>query len=230
MYKIVLLRHGQSQWNLENRFTGWTDVGLSQRGIEEAKNAGKSLKENGFTFDLAYTSYLKRAIKTLHYALEEMDELWVPEIKSWKLNERHYGALQGLNKAQTAEEYGKEKVHQWRRSYDVRPPLLTTQDERYCGKKNKYKHISKDEIPLGENLKDTVERVIPYWEKEISKQILDSKKIIIAAHGNSLRALVKHLENISEEEIPGIEIPTGKPLVYELDENLKVLQKYYIES
>ncbi|MDF1611952.1 2,3-diphosphoglycerate-dependent phosphoglycerate mutase [Stygiobacter electus] len=228
MYKVVLLRHGESEWNKLNLFTGWTDVDLSEKGIEEAKQAGKVLKQESFTFDIAFTSVLKRAIKTLNLALEELDLLWIPVIKNWRLNERHYGALQGLNKAETAEKYGNEKVKIWRRSYDVPPPALDENDERYPGKDPRYADLNKKDIPLTESLKLTVDRFLPYWFDTIAPTIKSGKKVIIAAHGNSLRALVKYLDNISEEEITELNIPTGIPLVYELDENLKPIKHYYL--
>jgi 2,3-bisphosphoglycerate-dependent phosphoglycerate mutase len=228
MYKLVLTRHGQSKWNLENRFTGWTDVDITEVGESEARSAGKLLKEAGFEFDLAYTSVLTRAIKTLHLILEEMDLLWIPEIKDWKLNERHYGALQGLNKAETAEKHGDEQVHIWRRSYDVKPPALEESDDRNPKNDPRYVGLNPEDLPLVEDLEATVERVLPYWEEEIVPKIKSGKKIIISAHGNSLRALVKHLDGLSGEEIVGVEIPTGKPIVYELDENLKPINKYYL--
>ncbi|MCX7876434.1 MAG: 2,3-diphosphoglycerate-dependent phosphoglycerate mutase [Melioribacteraceae bacterium] len=228
MYKVVLLRHGESEWNKLNLFTGWTDVDLSEKGIEEAKQAGKVLKQEGYTFDIAFTSVLKRAIKTLNFALEELDLLWIPVIKNWRLNERHYGALQGLNKAETAEKYGNEKVKVWRRSYDVPPPALEENDERYPGKDPRYADLDKKDVPLTESLKLTVDRFLPYWFDTIAPTIKSGKKVIIAAHGNSLRALVKYLDNISEEEITELNIPTGIPLVYELDENLKPIKHYYL--
>lgn len=228
MYKVVLLRHGESVWNKENRFTGWTDVGLSERGVEEANSAGRILKEEGYAFDIAFTSVLRRAISTLHICLDVMDLLWIPERKSWRLNERHYGALQGLNKAETAEKYGDEQVHIWRRSYDTPPPKLTPEDDRYPGHDPRYADLTQSELPLTECLKDTVARFLPYWHEEIAPVISSGKKVIIAAHGNSLRALVKYLDDISDEEIPGLNIPTGAPLVYELDENLKPLTHYYL--
>lgn len=228
MYKIVLLRHGQSDWNKENRFTGWTDVDLSEKGIEEAKEAGRLLKEEGYTFDIAFTSVLKRAIRTLWIVLDELDLMWIPVRRNWQLNERHYGALQGLNKTETAEKHGDEQVHIWRRSYDTRPPALEPDDERFPGNDPRYKDLTKDELPLTECLKDTVERFLPYWEKEIVPVIKEGKKVIIAAHGNSLRALVKHLDNVPEDEIVSLNIPTGIPLVYELDENLKPIKHYYL--
>lgn len=228
MHKIVLIRHGESTWNKENRFTGWTDVDLTEKGTEEAKKAGKILKSEGYTFDLAYTSVLKRAIKTLWVALDEMDLTWIPVINNWKLNERHYGALQGLNKSETAEKYGEEQVHIWRRSYDVPPPEMTRNDERYAGLDPRYKNLSEEEIPLTESLKETVARVVPYWENEIAPQVKDGKKIVISAHGNSIRALIKYLDNVPEDKIVGLNIPNGTPLVYELDENLKPIKNYYL--
>lgn len=228
MYKIILLRHGESTWNKENRFTGWTDVDLSDKGIQEAKNAGQLLKKEGYTFDLAFTSTLKRAIRTLWLASDEMDLLWVPVIKSWTLNERHYGALQGLNKAETAAKHGEEQVKIWRRSYDVPPPALDIQDSRHPSFEEKYNSIDQKLLPATESLKETVARVIPYWENTISPEIKNGRKIIIAAHGNSLRALVKYLDNISEKEILELNIPTGIPLVYELDERLKPITHYYL--
>jgi 2,3-bisphosphoglycerate-dependent phosphoglycerate mutase len=228
MYKIVLIRHGESVWNKENKFTGWTDVDLSEKGYQEALDAGKQLKDEGFTFDLAYTSVLSRAIKTLWNVLNVMDLVWIPVIKSWRLNERHYGALQGLNKAETAAKYGQDQVKIWRRSYDVPPMPLEKNDERYPGNDRRYSELSKKELPLTECLKDTVERVVPYWEKEIVPQIKTGKKIIIAAHGNSLRALVKYLDNISDNDIVNLNIPTAIPLVYELSEDLKPIKSYYL--
>ncbi|MDO5018109.1 MAG: 2,3-diphosphoglycerate-dependent phosphoglycerate mutase [Lagierella massiliensis] len=228
MKKLVLVRHGQSEWNLQNKFTGWVDVDLSEKGYEEAKESGRLIKEAGFEFDYAYTSVLKRAIKTCNIILEEIDQMWIPVKKSWRLNERHYGALQGLNKKETADKYGDEQVHIWRRSYDTLPPLLVENDEGYQGKDRKYKNLPKGTVPFGENLKVTLERVIPYWEDEIAPKILEDKNILIAAHGNSLRALVKHIENISDDEIMGLEIPTGHPMVLELDEELKLIKKYYL--
>jgi len=228
MHKIVLLRHGESDWNRENRFTGWTDVDLSEKGVQEAKAAGQVLKKEGFTFDLAFTSVLKRAIRTLWITLAEMDLMWIPEIKSWRLNERHYGALQGLNKAETAAKFGEQQVHVWRRSYDIRPPELEKSDERYPGHDPRYHDLSENELPLTECLKDTVERFLPYWHDAIVPKIQDGKKVIIAAHGNSLRALVKYLDKISDNEIVGLNIPTGMPLVYELNEKLEPLKSYYL--
>ncbi len=228
MYKIVLLRHGESTWNKENRFTGWTDVDLSEKGKEEAKNSGKLLKSEGFTFDLAFTSSLKRAIRTLWLASDEMDLLWVPVIKSWTLNERHYGALQGLDKAETAAKHGEEQVKIWRRSYDVPPPALDETDKRHPKFDVRYKDIDTKYLPATESLKDTVARVVPFWENVIVPEIKKGKKIVIAAHGNSLRALVKYLDNVSEKDILELNIPTGTPLVYELDSNLKPLKHYYL--
>lgn len=228
MYKLVLLRHGESTWNKENRFTGWTDVDLSEKGVEEAKTAGIILKKEGYIFDIAFTSFLKRAIRTLWIVLEEMDLMWIPELKSWRLNERHYGALQGLNKAEMAEKFGSELVHQWRRSYDVPPPKLEKSDPRYTANDPRYKNLDEKDIPLSECLKDTVIRFMPYWHEEIAPLILQDKRIIIVAHGNSLRALVKHLDNIPDEEIPGLNIPTGIPLVYHLDNNLMPVEKFYL--
>ncbi len=228
MYKIVLLRHGESEWNKENRFTGWTDVDLSDKGVAEAVAGGNLMKEAGFEFDLAYTSVLKRAVRTLNLALEQMDLLWIPVVKTWRLNERHYGALQGLNKAETAKKYGDEQVHIWRRSYDIQPPALTADDERFPGKDRRYADLSKDELPLTECLKDTVARFLPFWHETVAPAIKSGKKIIIAAHGNSLRALVKYLDNIPEDEIVELNIPTGVPLVYELDADLKPIKHYYL--
>ncbi|HQV88458.1 MAG TPA: 2,3-diphosphoglycerate-dependent phosphoglycerate mutase [Nitrosomonas sp.] len=228
MKKIVLLRHGESTWNKENRFTGWTDVDLTPKGLQEAQVAGQLLREHGFTFDIAYTSVLKRAIRTLWITLDEMDQMWIPIHHTWRLNERHYGALQGLNKAETAAKYGDEQVLIWRRSYDTRPPALTMDDDRYPGTDPRYKNLSQDEIPLTECLKDTVARFLPYWNTTIAPQIQTGKSVIIVAHGNSLRALVKYLDNMSEEEILNCNIPTGVPLVYELDDNMKPIQNYYL--
>jgi 2,3-bisphosphoglycerate-dependent phosphoglycerate mutase len=228
MYKIVLLRHGESEWNLANRFTGWTDVGLTEKGISEAREAGKLMREAGLTFDVAYTSVLKRAIKTLFLALEEMDALWIPVHKDYRLNERHYGALQGLNKAETAEKYGDEQVLQWRRSYDIPPPELTSDDERYPGNDPRYADLNESELPLTESLKLTYERLLPYWNETLVPAIKSGEKVITAAHGNSLRAIVKHLDDMDEASIVKLNIPTGVPLVYELDANLKPLKKYYL--
>lgn len=228
MYKIVLLRHGESTWNKENRFTGWTDVDLSEKGREEAKRAGEVLRAEGYTFDVAFTSVLKRAIRTLWFVLDELDLMWIPTTKAWQLNERHYGALQGLNKAETAAKFGDEQVLIWRRSYDTPPPALTPDDERYPGRDPRYAGLSQDELPLTESLKETVARVIPYWQREIVPVIKAGKRVIIVAHGNSLRALVKYLDGMSEEAIIKLNIPTGAPLVYELDENLKPIKSYYL--
>lgn len=226
--KLVLVRHGESVWNKENRFTGWTDVDLSEKGVEEANAAGEILKKEGYVFDIAYTSVLKRAIKTLWYVLDATDLLWIPVEKSWRLNERHYGALQGLNKAEMAAKYGEEQVHIWRRSYEVRPPALTPEDERYPGRDPKYAGMEERQIPWCESLQDTVARFLPYWQKEIAPRIHEGKRVIIAAHGNSLRALVKNLEKISDEDIAELNIPTGVPLVYELDKKLQPKKKYYL--
>jgi 2,3-bisphosphoglycerate-dependent phosphoglycerate mutase len=227
-YKLVLLRHGQSIWNLENLFTGWTDVGLSEQGVEEAHNSGKLLREEGYEFDVAYTSVLKRAIKTLWIAMEEMDMEWLPVHRAWQLNERHYGALQGLNKAQTAEKFGDEQVHIWRRSYDVPPPALDFNDERHPRFDRRYAGLSKDELPNCESLKDTVARMLPYWHNTIAPVVKSGQRVLISAHGNSLRALVMYLDKISEEEIPGLNIPTGIPLIYELDTELQPVKHYYL--
>lgn len=228
MYKVVLLRHGESTWNKENRFTGWTDVDLSERGREEAQRAGEVLRSEGYTFDVAFTSVLKRAIRTLWYVQDVLDLMWIPTFKAWQLNERHYGALQGLNKSEMAAKYGEEQVLIWRRSYDVPPPALTPDDERYPGHDRRYAGLSKEQLPLTESLKDTVARVLPYWNAEIAPVIKSGKRVIIAAHGNSLRALVKYLDNLSEEAIIKLNIPTGVPLVYELDEALKPIKSYYL--
>ncbi len=228
MYKIVLLRHGESQWNMENRFTGWADVDLTEKGKNEAKSAGQLLKENGFTFDKAYSSVLKRAIRTLWIALDELELLWIPVKRSWTLNERHYGGLTGLNKAETAEQYGEEQVLIWRRSYDTPPPALDKSSEYYPGNDIRYNGLSESQLPLTECLKDTVERVVPYWNEKIAPDIKAGNKLVIAAHGNSLRALVKYLDNISDEEILKLNIPTGVPLVYELDADLKPIKSYYL--
>ncbi len=228
MYKLVLLRHGESTWNKENRFTGWTDVDLSEKGIEEAKKAPNYLKDAGFIFDIAYTSVLKRAIRTLWFTLDGMDLMWIPVIRNWRLNERHYGALQGLNKAETAAKYGDEQVLIWRRSYDTPPPKLEPDDPRNPAKDPRYKELESSEVPLTECLKDTVARVLPFWKKEIAPTIKKGKRVLIAAHGNSLRALVKYLDNISDQDIVHLNIPTGMPLVYELDNNLKPIKNYYL--
>ncbi|MDQ7797620.1 MAG: 2,3-diphosphoglycerate-dependent phosphoglycerate mutase [Candidatus Edwardsbacteria bacterium] len=228
MPQIVLLRHGESAWNKENRFTGWTDVDLSPQGIAEAQAAGQILRKEGYSFDLAYTSVLKRAVRTLWIALDELDLMWIPVVNSWRLNERHYGALQGLNKAETAAKYGQEQVKIWRRSYDVPPPPLEMADQRYPGKDPRYAGLSRDELPLGECLKDTVERFLPCWHGTIVPAVRAGRRVIIAAHGNSLRALVKHLDNVSENDIVELNIPTGIPLVYHLDESLKPVKSFYL--
>lgn len=226
--KLVLIRHGQSIWNQENRFTGWYDIDLSEQGRREAAQGGKLLKQEGYTFDIAFTSVLKRAIRTLWIALDELDLMWIPVVRDWRLNERHYGGLQGLNKSETAAQYGDEQVLIWRRSYDICPPELTRQDKRYPGHDPRYAHLSEKEIPLTESLAKTVDRVVPFWKEQIVPQIKDGKKVLIAAHGNSLRALVKYLDSMSNEEILKLNIPTGVPLVYELDENLKPVKHYYL--
>ncbi len=228
MHKIVLLRHGESVWNKENRFTGWTDVDLSEKGLNEAQKAGILLKQEGFTFDVAFTSVLKRAIRTLWITLDEMDLMWIPVVNSWRLNERHYGGLQGLNKSEMAEKYGEEQVLIWRRSYDIRPLALEKTDQRYPGNDPRYKDMDEKDIPLTECLKDTVTRFLPYWFDTIVPIIKSGKKVIIAAHGNSLRALVKHLDNISDNDIVQLNIPTGIPLVYELNNDLKPIKHYYL--
>ena len=228
MYKLVLLRHGESTWNKENRFTGWTDVDLSEKGLQEAREAAVTLKSSGYTFDIAYTSVLKRAIRTLWLTLDGMDLMWIPVIRSWRLNERHYGALQGLNKAETAAKFGDEQVLVWRRSYDVPPPALESNDPRFPGADPRYKLLPKDQLPLTECLKDTVARVLPFWHETIAPSIKSGQKVLIAAHGNSIRAMVKYLDNIAEDKIVGLNIPTGWPLVYELDGNLKPIKNYYL--
>lgn len=228
MHRLVLIRHGESTWNLDNRFTGWTDVDLSPRGVEEARAGGRLLRDEGYTFDIAYTSVLKRAIRTLHIALEEMDLVWLPEVKDWRLNERHYGGLQGLNKAETAAKYGDEQVLIWRRSYADPPPPLEREDDRFPGNDRRYSALRPEDLPLTESLKETVARVLPCWHGLIAPQIRAGQRVIIAAHGNSLRALVMHLDNISEQEIVGLNIPTGIPLVYELDDDLKPTRHYYL--
>ena len=228
MYKLVLLRHGESVWNKENRFTGWIDVGLSEKGVIEAKEAGRVLKEEGFVFDVAYTSVLKRAIKTLWLAQEEMDLMWIPVHHSWRLNERHYGGLQGLNKAETVEKHGMDQVKIWRRSYDVPPPALTPDSPYYPGRDRRYAGVPKAELPLTECLKDVVARFLPYWHETLAPAVKTGQQVIIAAHGNSLRALVKFLDKIPDEEISGLNIPTGIPLVYELNDDLTPLKHYYL--
>ncbi len=228
MYKLVLLRHGQSTWNMENRFTGWTDVGLSELGELEAHNAGKTLKENGYTFDLAYTSVLKRAIKTLWIALEELELEWIPVLNAWELNERHYGNLQGLNKAEMAEKFGEAQVKIWRRSYDVPPPPLDMEDKRHPRFDPRYAGVDPNVLPKCESLKNTLERVLPFWHSTIVPTVKSGKKLLIAAHGNSLRAMVKYLDHVPEDVITELNIPTGVPLVYELDEDLKPIKNYYL--
>jgi len=228
MIKLVLLRHGESVWNKANLFTGWTDVDLSEKGVEEAHEAGRLLREGGYVFDIAYTSVLKRAIRTLWIAMEELDQMYIPVINSWRLNERHYGALQGLNKAETAQKYGEDQVLIWRRSYDIRPPALEKDDERYPGHDPRYKDLSEGEIPAAECLKDTVERFLPFWFDTVVPTLKEGKRVMIAAHGNSLRALVKYLDKISDDEIVGLNIPTGVPLVYELEDDLKPIRHYYL--
>ena len=228
MIKLVLLRHGESEWNLANRFTGWTDVELTENGVNQAINAGVLLKQEGFEFDKAYTSVLKRAIRTLWISMQELDQMWIPVKRSWKLNERHYGALQGFNKAEVAKEHGDEQVLIWRRSYATRPPQLEKNDPRNSAKERKYKKLKKKQIPMGECLKDTYNRVIPFYNKQIVPDLKDGKRLIIAAHGNSLRALVKYLDKVSDEEILKLNIPTGVPLVYELDDDLKPIKHYYL--
>jgi 2,3-bisphosphoglycerate-dependent phosphoglycerate mutase len=228
MKKLVLLRHGESIWNMENRFTGWTDVELSEKGTREAAEAGRVMREEGYVFDLAYTSVLKRAIKTLWLALEEMDLMWIPIFNNWRLNERHYGALQGLNKAETAERHGLEQTQIWRRSYDIPPPELTPDDPRHPARDPRYADLKPEELPLTECLKDTVGRFLPYWHETIAPSVRAGRRVLIAAHGNSLRALVKYLDDIPDEEIVGLNIPTGIPLVYELDDDLKPIRHYYL--
>lgn len=225
MAKLVFIRHGQSEWNLKNLFTGWVDVNLSEKGEQEAKEAGRKLKEAGIEFDQAYTSVLTRAIKTLHFALEESGQLWVPETKTWRLNERHYGALQGQNKAEAAEKFGEEQVHIWRRSYDVLPPFLSADDEGSAANDRRYANLDPRIVPGGENLKVTLERVIPFWEDHIAPDLLAGKNVIVAAHGNSLRALTKYIEQISDEDIMNVEMATGQPVVYDLDDKLNIVSK-----
>jgi 2,3-bisphosphoglycerate-dependent phosphoglycerate mutase len=228
MYKVILLRHGESVWNKENRFTGWTDVDLSENGIREANESGRILREQGYTFDVAYTSVLKRAIRTLWIVMDQMDLMWVPVHNSWRLNERHYGALQGLNKAETAAKFGEDQVKLWRRSYDIQPPALDRNDPRFPGHDPRYKGLSDADLPVTECLKDTVARFLPHWKETIAPAVKSGRRVIIVAHGNSLRALVKYLDNISDEEIVELNIPTGVPLVYELDENLQPIKHYYL--
>jgi 2,3-bisphosphoglycerate-dependent phosphoglycerate mutase len=228
MHKLVLIRHGESTWNQENRFTGWTDVDLSPRGVTEGTNAGLHLKKEGYSFDVAYVSVLKRAIKTLNLVLEGMDQLWIPVHKEWRLNERHYGALQGLDKSETAAKHGEAQVKVWRRAYDIAPPPLEKTDERYPGHDPRYAGLSDADLPVTECLKDTVARVLPLWQTQIAPDIQQGKRVVIAAHGNSLRALVKYLDQVSDQDILELNIPTGMPLVYELDEMLKPIQRYYV--
>jgi 2,3-bisphosphoglycerate-dependent phosphoglycerate mutase len=228
VHRLVLLRHGESVWNRANLFTGWTDIDLSEEGVREAYEAGRVLKEEGYSFDIAYTSVLKRAIRTLWIVLDEMDLMWIPVKRSWRLNERHYGALQGLNKAETAQRYGTEQVKIWRRGYDARPPALSPEDERYPGSDPRYQDLSEEELPLTECLKDTVERFLPYWRDEIAPAVRAGRRVLISAHGNSLRALVKYLDEVSDEEIVGLNIPTGIPLIYELDTDLRPLKHFYL--
>ncbi len=228
MYKLVLVRHGESTWNKENRFTGWTDVDLSEKGLQEAKEGGQTLKKEGYAFDIAYTSVLKRAIRTLWNVLDQMDLMWIPVVRDWRLNERHYGSLQGLNKSETAAKYGEDQVKIWRRSYDTPPPPLEPNDPRNAAFDPRYKNLKKNELPLTECLKDTVARVIPFWNDTLAPAIKAGKKVLVAAHGNSLRAMVKFLDNIPEKEIVELNIPTGMPLVYELDKDLKPIKSYYL--
>jgi len=228
MHKLILLRHGQSDWNLENRFTGWTDVDLSATGIEEARSAGRMLLDKGFTFDIAYTSLLKRAIRTLWIVMDVMDLMWIPVYRSWRLNERHYGALQGLNKAETAAQHGEKQVKIWRRSYDIRPPALEPADPRFPGHDRRYADLTEKELPRTECLKDTVARFLPYWHETIAPAIRAGKRVLLAAHGNSLRALVKHLDGVSDNDIVELNIPTGVPLLYELDDDLRSLRHEYL--
>ena len=228
MKKLVLLRHGQSTWNLENRFTGWTDVDLTEQGVREAETSASLLLEEGYTFDVAYTSVLKRAIRTLWIVMEGMDLMWIPVVRHWRLNERHYGALQGLNKAETAAKHGAEQVKIWRRSYATPPPALTPDDDRYPGKQRVYEGLTAEELPLTESLKCTVDRFLPYWHETVAPDILGGRRVLICAHGNSLRALVKYLDDVSEEEIVGLNIPTGIPLVYELEDDLRPIRHYYL--
>ena len=226
--ELVFIRHGFSEWNAKNLFTGWRDVNLTERGIEEAKAAGKKLLDAGYEFDIAFTSVLTRAIKTCNIVLEESNQLWIPQVKNWRLNERHYGELQGLDKKATAEKYGDEQVHIWRRSYDTLPPLLDPKDPNSAHNDRRYAHLPADVIPDGENLKVTLERVLPFWEDQIAPALLSGKRVLVVAHGNSLRALAKHIEGISDADIMDLEIPTGQPLVYKLDDNLKVVEKSYL--
>ena len=229
-HRLVLLRHGQSQWNLENRFTGWTDVDLSDQGEREARAAAEALRNQGFAFDIAYTSVLRRAIRTLWIVLDGLDRMWIPVVHTWRLNERHYGALQGLNKEETAQRFGDEQVRLWRRSYSIRPPALTADDERWTGRDPRYHILRPEQIPLTESLQDTCERVVPFWSDSIAPALSRGRSVLIAAHGNSLRALIKFLDNVSDDDIVGLEIPTGQPLVYELDDALRPTKHYYLAS
>jgi len=229
MQKLVLIRHGESVWNQENRFTGWTDVDLSPEGVEQAKRAGQLLKKYGYNFDEGFASVLKRSIKTLHILLEELDHLWIPVQKSWRLNERFYGALQGLNKAETVVQYGEEQVHKWRRDPNEFPPAITKEDERYPGHDIRYKNLTERELPLTENLSTTMDRVLPFWNESIVDSIRKNQKVIVCAHGNSLRALIKYIDNLSDEEVTQLDLPTGMPLIYELDEGLNRIRHYYLE-
>lgn len=228
MYKLVLLRHGQSQWNLENKFTGWTDVDLSEKGVKEATLAGKTLIKENLAFDIVFTSVLKRAIHTTQIVLDKMNLHWLPVIKAWQLNERHYGALQGLNKVETSQKYGEDQVFIWRRSFDIQPPALEKTDNRYPGNDPRYTQLSEEELPVTESLKETIARVLPYWHKNIVPEIKIGKNVLISAHGNSIRALIKYLDDVSEKEITQLNIPTGIPLIYELDENLRPIKHYYL--
>ena len=228
MYKLVLIRHGESTWNLENRFTGWTDVDLTETGVAQAKQAGQLLKADGFDFDIAYNSVLKRAIRTLWHSLDEMDRTWLPVQKCWQLNERHYGALQGLNKGETAKKFGDEQVVVWRRSYDTPPPALEAHDARSERTDRRYANVATESVPLTECLKDTVDRVVPFWNETIAPDIQSGKRVVIAAHGNSIRALIKFLDGVSDDDIVGVNVPNGIPLVYELDANLKPIRHYYL--
>lgn len=229
-HRLVLLRHGQSQWNLENRFTGWTDVDLSEQGELEARAAAEALRKQGFAFDIAYTSVLRRAIRTLWIVLDGLDRMWIPVVHTWRLNERHYGALQGLNKEETAQRFGDEQVRLWRRSYSIRPPALTADDERWTGRDPRYHMLRPEQIPLTESLQDTCERVVPFWNDSIAPALSRGRSILIAAHGNSLRALIKFLDKVSDDDVVGLEIPTGQPLVYELDDALRPTKHYYLAS
>jgi len=227
-HRLVLLRHGQSQWNLEDRFTGWTDVDLTEQGVREAHGAAGLLREHGFAFDIAYASMLRRAIRTLWVALDGLDRMWIPVVHSWRLNERHYGALQGLNKRETALRFGQEQVHLWRRSYEVAPPALSAEDERWSGRDPRYHMLKPEQIPLTESLRDTVERVVPFWNDSIAPALTRGRSVLVVAHGNSLRALVKFLDRMSDDDIVALNIPTGAPLVYELDDGLRPLKRYYL--